>query len=216
MKIVIQCAATKCPEAGFFLDREGSQVLFVAHPELAPTLDGKIYARPDDKLEDERSWRQELQDYNESGHGNQCGLFKAYELYRNDIYRELARYVGVENLYILSAGWGLVGADFLLPQYDITFSSSAAPYKRRKKKDQYHDFSKLSDKSQEDLYFFGGKDYLPLFLELTHGYQGQRVVFYNSIKEPAVPDNVEKRRYQTRAKTNWHYLCARDFCKRMD
>jgi hypothetical protein len=36
---------------------------------------------------------------------------------------------GLENVYVLSASWGLIRADFLTPYYDITFSSSADAYK---------------------------------------------------------------------------------------
>jgi len=64
---------------------------------------------------------------------------------------------GVKNVYILSAGWGLICADFLTPAYDITFSPSAAPYKRRRKTDRYEDFRMLPDKAEREIVFFGGQ-----------------------------------------------------------
>ena len=41
------------------------------------------------------------------------------------------------------AGWGLIPAAFLTPQYDITFTTAVrkkAAYKLRKKADRYEDF----------------------------------------------------------------------------
>jgi hypothetical protein len=59
--------------------------------------------------------------YNEAPGENPLGLLRAFKLYLNDIYRRLARHVGIENFLILSAGWGLIPASFLTPDYDITF-----------------------------------------------------------------------------------------------
>jgi hypothetical protein len=63
----------------------------------------------------------------------------------------------------LSAGWGLIRTDFLTPCYDITFSQSAEGYKRHRKADRYQDFRTLPARSDEDIVFFGGKDYVRLF-----------------------------------------------------
>jgi len=51
------------------------------------------------------------------------------------------------------------------PYYDITFSQSAEPYKRRRRTDHYEDFRMLADEPDEDIVFFGGKGYLALFGE---------------------------------------------------
>jgi hypothetical protein len=51
----------------------------------------------------------------------------AFQLYQNEAYRRLADKVGTQKLYILSAGWGLIGAMFLTPSYDITFTAQAEP-----------------------------------------------------------------------------------------
>ncbi|BAU49572.1 hypothetical protein SVA_3024 [Sulfurifustis variabilis] len=45
----------------------------------------------------------------------------------------------VRDVFILSAGWGLIGAAFLTPVYDITFSNSADDYKRRRRRNQFDD-----------------------------------------------------------------------------
>jgi hypothetical protein len=65
---------------------------------------------------------------NVGGARNPLGLYPAYRLYENRVYGRLVEAFGVENIYILSAGWGLIRADFLTPYYDITFSHSAEGY----------------------------------------------------------------------------------------
>ena len=98
---------------------------------------------------------------------NPYGLLEAYSLYKNSVYRELAAKVGIENLYILSAGWGLVRSTFLLPMYDITFSSSGPPCTRRAPGARYLDFRHLSAHGGDRVLYFGGKSYLPALGELT-------------------------------------------------
>jgi hypothetical protein len=63
-----------------------------------------------------------LIDYNENPGSNQLGLYPAFELYKNDIYRKLVDCFGIDKTFILSAGWGLIRASFLTPWYDITFT----------------------------------------------------------------------------------------------
>lgn len=45
-----------------------------------------------------------LLEYNENPVDNPLGLLTAWKLYENSIYRQLKGHVGIENLYILSAG----------------------------------------------------------------------------------------------------------------
>ena len=52
---------------------------------------------------------------------------------------QLVEIFGIDNVYILSAGWGLIRASFLTPNYDITFSAPAGAYNLRRKYDQYCD-----------------------------------------------------------------------------
>jgi len=81
----------------------------VARPELAPTSDRYLYARPDDSSEKGKPWRQVLEEYNaEPGH-NPLGLYRAYRLYENSIYGQLVDRFGVPNVYILSASCLRVG-----------------------------------------------------------------------------------------------------------
>jgi hypothetical protein len=180
MKIVIQCAATKRPSAGCLITRDDQPVEFVAHPELAPAEPTKIYARPDDISDRGISWREQLRKYNENQSTNPLGLVPSYQLYENNIYGSLVDCFGIENVYILSAGWGLIRSDFLTPYYDITFSQS-------------DDFRMLPDDTNEQIIFIGGKDYLPLFCGLTRWIRGERTTFFNSKKTPDFKDCVFNR-----------------------
>ena len=209
MKIVIQCAAKKDSDAGSLTDAHGKPVLFVANPGLAPHSDTCVYARPDDQAGNGKTWRDLLVDYNAAGE-NRLRLLPAYRLYRHPVYGQLVERYGVGNVFILSAGWGLISADFLTPKYDITFSASADKFKKRSKRDRYNDFQMLPDDSDEEVVFFGGKDYLPLFCRLTKGYRAERIVYYNSASPPETP-GCTLIRYPTTTRTNWHYGCARDF-----
>jgi len=205
--VVIQCAATKRPEAGFLRDGNGTPVTFVGAPGLAPGNPCGILARPDDPVGDGRSWRDVLLQYNEEPSGNPYGLLPASELYANPVYRRLNERFGDDRTYILSAGWGLIRSDFLTPAYDITFSGLADPWKRRRGKDVYRDLAMLPVDTDEPVVFLGSKDYLPLFLSLTDGIRGPRTVVYRSVHEPEAP-GCKLHRFETRTMTNWHYQAA--------
>tara|TARA_R110002110_G_scaffold137735_2_gene323083 strand:- start:9692 stop:10246 length:555 start_codon:yes stop_codon:yes gene_type:complete len=168
MIVVIQCAAKKTRNAGHLCYQNGQNVLFVAEPGSAPVSAGTKYARPDDVADTGSSWRNELIRYNEAPTNNPLGLVPAWQLYKNPAYGFLAKTYGLEKLYILSAGWGLIAADFLTPVYDITFSSSADAYKRRRNKDRYDDLCMLPSNSDEPVVFFGGKDYISLFWAMLY------------------------------------------------
>jgi hypothetical protein len=210
MIVVIQCAASKRADAGSLRTADGRNVLFVADPDKAPPVNGLVHARPDDAAEDGRTWREQLVAYNEAGL-NPLGLSTAYELYENPAYRQLVNKLAVGKVFILSAGWGLIRADFLTPLYDITFASAvkkAAPWKHRRRTDSYSDLRQLPETSSDDIVFLGGKDYVPLFCQLTSNAAGERVVFYNSDTPPPAP-GCRLERFHTTTRTNWHYECAR-------
>ncbi|MEA2874649.1 MAG: hypothetical protein QOH67_4953, partial [Hyphomicrobiales bacterium] len=109
-----------------------------------------------------------------------------------------------------SAGWGLIRTDFLTPCYDITFSQSAEGYKRRRKADRYQDFRMLPPRSDEDIVFFGGKDYVRLFCALTETHARAKTVFYNSATAPRLVD-CRVRKSETASRTNRHYECVKAF-----
>jgi hypothetical protein len=206
--VVIQCAATKQPNAGYFRDRTGQKVYFVGDPTRAPAYEGAICARPDDSSPEGLSWRELVRHYNEKEKekGNPFELLPAIALYQHPAYRRLAEAFGRSNVYILSAGWGLISADFLTPAYDITFSAAAEPYKRRMRADRYWDFCMLPN-TGEPVCFLGGKDYVPLFVELTKNLHAPRTVMYNSAIPPRA-SGCRLERFQTSTRTNWHYEYA--------
>jgi hypothetical protein len=137
-------------------------------------------------------------------------LYPAFELYANDTYRRLVDRFGVDNTFILSAGWGLIRASFVTPAYDIPFSAQAETFKRRRKGDLYRDWCMLSEDNEDDILFFGGKDYLPQLISLTSHLRCRKTVFYNSGSPPAAP-GCSFKRFVTRTRTNWHYECANRF-----
>jgi hypothetical protein len=216
MRIVIQCANTKADDAGWLraangvLSPSGEPISFVARPNeaRAANLAGN-FARPDDSATTEgRSWRHLLVEYNATG-ANPLRLAQAARLYRHHAYSDLVDKFGLERVFILSAGWGLVRGAFLLPSYDITFSSAAESYLRRRQHDQWPDFCHLED-TGEAVVFFGGRDYLPLFRRLTHGFSSPRTIYYQSVTSPDAP-GCNLVRFPTTARTNWHYCCVAAF-----
>lgn len=206
MIVVIQCAATKNPSAGHMKTSDGKPVMFVANPQAAPARPDLVYARPDDLSDTGVPWRRVLLEYNEHPGNNPFGLRPAHQLYKNKTYERLTKRFGLENVFSLSAGWGLISATFLTPQYDITFSAPAEAYKRRGKREHYSDLCMLPE-TANDVVFLGGKDYLPLFCALSSAVRGRKTVFYNSRSVPDAP-GCKLERFETSARTNWHYECA--------
>ncbi|MCB0623041.1 MAG: hypothetical protein KDC43_03745 [Saprospiraceae bacterium] len=210
MKIVIQCAARKNPDAGMMKNKDGTPVLFVARPDRAPPTTNHVYAHPDERAEEGQSWRDQLLDYNARPNGNPLGLFPAWRLYRHEVYGKLIERYGLDNVFILSAGWGLIRSDFLTPVYDITFSGQAEEYKRRRPRDPYRDLTMLEAQADEPVAFFGGKDYLPLYCRLTETTPGRRIAVFNSKIEPQHA-GIRFVRYHTSTRTNWHYEAVNAF-----
>jgi hypothetical protein len=52
MIVVIQCPASKRPNAGYFRKKDGRRALLVADPALAPASPHLVYARSDDCADD--------------------------------------------------------------------------------------------------------------------------------------------------------------------
>ena len=187
--------------------RNGKPVMFVADPQTAPDTKTYSYAKPDDISDSGKTWRSQLLDYNLDRENNSFNLLPAWQLYANPTYECLVRKFGNQKIFILSAGWGLLAADFLTPVYDITFSASAEAFKRRRKKDVYQDLNLLPADLAEPVIFLGGKDYTPLFCHLTENIKSKRTIVYNSITPPDASD-CSLVRFETTTRTNWHYGCA--------
>lgn len=210
MKIVIQCAAAKNDFGNSHLrNSDGQRVQFVAKPELAPSTQGLIYVRPDSLRDSKQTWRQFVLACNVHAKQETPGFVSAIDLYAPPAYRALAERFGVENVLILSAGWGLIPGGFRIPSYDITLSPAGEPWTRRRIGDKYDDFALLESSPSETIVFLGGKSYLPLFAKLSANSPGNRVAFYNA-NTPPVTYDCEMRRYVTKRRTNWHYSCAMD------
>ena len=213
MKIVIVCARRKHADAGLMKTVNGTPVKFVAQPKLAPQ--DAHYAKPDDISDDGTSWRARLCAYNamhEKNGDNPFGLLPARELYTPPIYRKLVEKYSAENVYIMSAGWGLVSANFLLPNYDITYTQNVKKeekYKCRQKRDGYKDFNRLPNEETDRVVFFGGKSYLKPFCELTEYYAGERIVFYHSKNTQKVP-GIRLINYPCKNAYTWVYAAAQE------
>lgn len=210
MIAVIQGSESRQPRAGFLTARNGKRVLFVAEPVQAPRDPELCHARPDDFSSFGGRWRNLVLGYNANPRNNPLGLLPAHALYPDKIYPRLLEELGPTQTYILSAGWGLIGATFLTPNYDITFNPGADPFRRRRPSDRYADFCFLPDDTDEDVYLFADADHLPLFCQLTASYPGRRIVFYRSENPPQAP-GCTLRKFATAVETNWHQECARAF-----
>jgi hypothetical protein len=66
---------------------------------LGPTISARV----------EDHGRKVLEDYNEKPDHNPLGLYPACGLYENKTYERLVDRFGASNVYIPSAGWGLMG-----------------------------------------------------------------------------------------------------------
>jgi len=210
MIAVIQGAAGRPPDTGHMTTRDGRRVLFVADPDQAPGEPGVCYARPDSRSNFCITWRKLLLGYNENPRNNPLRLLPAWRLYPDEIYAQLVEQLGAHKTYVLSAGWGLIKASFLTPNYDITLHPDAEPFRRRAPADEYADFCMLPAGCDEDLYFFGGKEFIPLFCRLTAAHQGQRIVFYHGANPPEAA-GCTLRKFESGSGDDWHHECAAAF-----
>ena len=213
LTVVIACAGTKSAAAGHLALGNGRPVKFVADPQAAPKSASTSYSRPDDVAYAGLTWRQVLVEYNRDPAENPLGLLPAWRLYEPPsyprVYSDLVEAYGLENIFILSAGWGLVAAEFLLPNYDITYAAGAESYKKRRPRDRYEDFAMLRTDTARPVVSLGGLDYVSLFCSLTRKVTARRVVFHYSTSPPSAA-NCERRRFRAEdaAPRTWHYQCA--------
>jgi len=214
MKIVIQCAGRKAKGAGKLTTPAGEDVLFVAHPP-AQQSPGTQYCHPDALIPGEGiTWREHLLQYNlAQDHTNPNALCPAALLYRPAVYKALIANYSWSNVFILSAGWGLIRSNFLTPDYNVTFSNQAETPSKRKKHDAFDDFNHLKTSAldnNETICFFGGKDYLDLYYKLTADIAARKIIYHSHTIQQQQPgyDYIAYRRF-----TNWHYSCVADFMR---
>ena len=209
-KIVMMCAGAKQPNSGLIFNEQNIKFRAVSSRNNNEYL-------PDDLINgiENIRWR----DYVINNQNPETIPFRAYELYRRNEYTCL--YNNFEhNLYILSAGWGLVRADYRLPNYDITFSNVAPVSLNTRRNDNvnvipiYDDFNQLEVNPEDDIIFVGGKKYINLFYELTQNLTNRKIIYYNSQNQPNPQlGNYVYRRYFINYFTNWHYELAHDLCQ---
>lgn len=227
--IIIQCAGSKNSKCGFFRkdEKDEKKVIFVADPDSSPEEGDVIFAHPDDNITEDKplTYREDLVQYNENRRNkNPYDLCEALSLYKPSIYQQLKNLNNNIPVYILSAGWGLVRGSFLLPYYDITFSSNSRidKYKRREDdKIDFHDFNHLKEDwrnlnlNEYNIYVFVTKNYLDLFYKLMGEIDG---IGKNQITIFHLSDHIKKEKkfnYQlykeNSQRTNWHYSALKKF-----
>jgi len=203
MKIVISCSGSKNGEN---LVYNNSEITFVS----SPNEESKNHFNPDNQIPNEnRTWREYVNSQENSD------LLESYKLYKPSIYNSLYEKYS-SDLYILSAGWGIISSEFKIPKYDITFSKKAEKNSQRKKTDIFKDFNHLEKvNANEKIVFLGGADYLKLFYNLTKDLPNEKIIFYKKkniysdlpfLKNESLFKLIK---YETKASTNWHYGCAK-------
>ena len=209
LKIVIQCAGRK-NDWSYFRADDGTRLEFVARPGNAPQTRGIRYAHPDDASDNGLTWRQRVSDFNRSKGTSPSSLEPAYRLYRARQYEQLVDEFGASQIFVLSAGWGLVRSDFLLPHYNITFqkpANRAEWYIWRRRRDRFDDFHQLAASAGDHVIFIGGSNYRYYFETFCADLNGMKTVYYNS--DTISPHaSCQYKRFETKRKQNWHYSCA--------
>jgi len=215
MNIIIQCQGKK-KNINRFTGGNNRKVMFVADPSKYSSTD-YLACRPDDmKSKQDMSWRQYIYLINQSG---KCfkdnRVIRSAELYTETIYMQLVNAFGWENVFILSAGWGLIRSDFYIPYYNITFSQVNREIKyiqRKKNSDDWHDFQQLDSSSKEPLVYFGCYGYIPLLTNLTKKYKGKKIAFYAAYEAGKELQKSGFAIIKRDSYTNWHYKCAEEWC----
>lgn len=208
-KLVIPCAGTK-EDIGLF---HGKRI--VAHPANPNEV------RPFDKISN--SDNKTLYDLVVEEQKTSEQLLPASELYVSKSFKTLTEKFKDRrgDLYILSAGWGIVRSDFKLPLYDITFSAVGKTNQRKigvqgcdidnhwkNVKEFNHLIEDIGEDSKIPIVFVGGKGYMKRFYYLMNCVKNPVYILHRSS-----PLNNNWIFYKigngiTTAKTNWHYTIA--------
>jgi hypothetical protein len=207
MKIIISCSNRKNGES--FL-HNGTAINFVSRVE-GLGAENELYVHPDDLIPNEESTWRDLVSQQEILND----LLPAYQLYNQSIYNSLFRHYS-DDLYIFSAGWGIIRADFRIPKYNVTFSNGndVPNYAIRNHNDVFNDFNHLEGIDENEvIVFIGGEDYVLPFCQLTYHLPNYKRIIYKNINvlnnNPYLNNNnFEFVHYQTNRRTNWHYEYA--------
>ena len=207
MKIIISCCDRK---NGMTFQQDGDKINFVSNVNEVSS-NNELYFHPDNLIPNENiTWRELI-----AKQENRIDLLSTYILYKPNIYKLLFQHYG-NDLFIFSAGWGIVRADYKLPKYNVTFSNgkNIPFYARRKKNDVFNDFNQLEGLDlNERIIFIAGKDYVSTFCQLTNHLPNEKIIIYKSqdvlIDNPYLnKNNFQFFHYQTNTRTNWHYEFA--------
>ena len=207
MKIVIGCSGRK---NGFLFSNDNVPINFVSNVNEFISQD-RLCFHPDNLIPNKNiTWRelvaqQEVRD----------DLLPSYKLYKTEIYNRLFQHYG-DDLFIFSAGWGIVKATYKLPKYNVTFSknNNAPIYSIRNSNDIFKDFNQLEGiDDKEKIIFFAGKDYVIPFCKLTKHLPNEKIIIFknNDVlkNNPFVnKDNFQFINFKTKTRTNWHYEFA--------
>jgi hypothetical protein len=177
--------------------------------------DGVIFYKPDDRIPGTtKTWRDLVLEQNEPD------LVPAYKLYSHVIYRDLYHVFG-NRFYILSAGWGIIRADFKIPAYDITYSPNAPNYAIRTDDIGWNDINHLQEDSGKfdsntEIILFASSYYAPHFCYMAQSIPYNKIVLkYTSNKSEngrvRQVQNCSWTNYYTTQKTNWYYEAAQRF-----
>jgi hypothetical protein len=225
---VLVCSSEKIKD--WFIYRDET-IKFFASPDMAPKDFRFTYHGLDDKIRNEnRTWRElTVNGQNDPS----LNLIKAYHLYKpkafSSIYENLYKKFN-HSFYILSAGWGIIRADFRIPAYNITFSTapSVPKYAQRSVDDVWPDINHLKEDVDNEKYapdskiiLFAGKDYLPYFRRMTKSIPKKKLIVLYYEKNPAEKEGFfynckyDGFRYlyykTTENPRNWHYKAAHNF-----
>jgi len=125
---------------------------------------------------------------------------------------------GWDNVFILSAGWGLIRSDFLTPDYNITFSNQkkVPEWVRRAKRlarplEDLNHLDATMTSPDEPVHFFGGRDYLPLFHALTQNLAAKVIVHHKG--SPPWYEGFTYKVFSCERNQNWHYEAAEAFIR---
>jgi hypothetical protein len=219
MNIVIPCANHKTLEPPTIY---GGQSI---HFQAAEDLDNNRYTPWSRVPGGNYTFVELLQRQNQKGlDADEAGideksLCAAGELYSNPVYEEVREFCNQNghNLYILSAGWGLVSATTRLPAYDVTFSNQAQREKRittaQRLRQPY--LNELASLKTETHVFLPSK-YLQFFVGMGMGMRNLRVHWGRHLPEATydmlgVPAENVVRVDVNNANTNWHYNAINAF-----
>jgi hypothetical protein len=198
VKVVIQCAKGKDPAApSIFLN--ACPLCFVA----IPSLGGCNCRAPWDHITPalSRTFIDCVRDYNgQKPPGLACAdvtlgigagaLTPAADIYKRTIYRDLVATIGWDNVYILSAGWGLIRADDKIPPYNVTFSSDkwTPPSARITPAKRTCDSIRQKVPGNDEIHLFLTPKYLKYWIKCFHGQFGSRRVILHWRKCQKLPN----------------------------